>query len=243
MYQEFVDLLRQSSYCVVLTGAGVSTPSGIPDFRSPTGLYSKYPQEIFDIDYFYSSPASFYSFCKEVLLPMIDAQPNLVHEFLAWLEERGYVKVVITQNIDGLHQKAGSKDVVELHGNISRFKCDKCGKLYDHNWVRRELEKKAVPHCLCGGLIRPDIVFFKESLPWEAVNMAEMHSLSCDLMVVMGSSLVVYPAASFPILAKKNGAKLVIINNSETGLDFLCDLKIEKDLVEFCSQVWKMFQS
>ncbi len=240
---EFADLLKRSKYCVVLTGAGISTPSGIPDFRSPTGLYSKYPEEIFDIEYFYSNPGAFYSFCKQALLPMIDAQPNVAHKFLAKLEELGYVKAVITQNIDGLHQKAGSKNVVELHGTIYRFRCDRCGKNYEHRWVREELERTNLPRCFCNGLVRPEIVFFGESLPSKAVEMAENHSLRCDLMVVMGSSLVVYPAASFPILAKRSGAKLVIINKGETGLDHLCDMKIEEDLVAFSEQVLQSLSS
>lgn len=231
-----IELLKSCRYGVALTGAGISTPSGIPDFRSPTGLYSKYPENVFDIDYLYNNPEGFYRFCKEALIPMADAKPNVAHYLLAKLEQKGYIKAVITQNIDGLHQKAGNQNVIELHGSIYNYYCIKCLRRYTIDDVKNMLSKTSVPKCNCSGMIRPDIVFFGEQLPQKALSEAEYHSVNCDLMIVFGSSLLVYPAAQFPYIAKMNGSKLIIVNSGRTGLDHICDLKIEKELSTFANE-------
>jgi len=236
LVDSFLELLRSAKYVVALTGAGISTPSGIPDFRSPTGLYSKYPEDIFDIEYFYRDPKGFYRFCKEVLLPMAEVKPNLAHLMLAKLENKGILKVTITQNIDGLHQKAGSKSVIELHGSVYEYCCTRCNKRYSISSVKQMIDSSELPLCGCSGLIRPKIVFFGESLPEKALQDAQEHASRCDLMIVMGSSLVVYPAAQLPFIAKSNGAKVVIVNKGETGFDDLCDIKIEEDLCDFAQK-------
>ncbi|MFN4189496.1 MAG: NAD-dependent protein deacylase [Pseudothermotoga sp.] len=232
----FLQLIKSSKHVVVLTGAGISTPSGIPDFRSPTGLYSKYPENIFDIEYFYRDPKGFYKFCKEVLIPMTDVKPNTAHFMLAKLEQKGILKAVITQNIDGLHQKAGSKNVIELHGSVYEYYCTRCSKQFNISSVKEMLEVSDLPLCSCSGVIKPKIVFFGESLPQEALYHAQDHSKRCDLMIVMGSSLVVYPAAQLPFIAKMKGAKVLIVNKGKTGFDDLCDLKIQEDLSLFAER-------
>lgn len=240
--KELVEKLKNSRHTVALTGAGVSTASGIPDFRSPGGVYSKYPEYVFDIDYFYTDPSSFYRFWKEALLPMNQAKPNSVHLLLAELERLGFLKVTITQNIDRLHQKAGSKNVIELHGNIYEHYCVKCGKEYGIDEVKELLDVNPVPYCNCSGLIRPNIVFFGENLPSSALSEAMKHARNCDLMIVLGSSLVVYPAAQLPIIAKDHNATLFIINRGKTSLDELADLKLDVDLVEFANDLAGQFR-
>ncbi|MDK2886363.1 MAG: NAD-dependent deacetylase [Thermosipho sp. (in: thermotogales)] len=205
---------------VALTGAGVSTESGIPDFRSKNGLYSKYGKEIFDLDYFYKNPEKFYKFAKETFLPMYSASPNLTHKLLSILEEKGFLLGVITQNIDNLHSKAGTKKVVELHGNATKFYCTKCGIKYSINEVMKSY------YCECGGLIRPNIIFFGENLPANAWEMALSLLEKAEIMLVIASSLSVYPAAYLPILFKRKYGKLIIVNNDDTKLDDLADFKI-----------------
>ncbi|PLV59214.1 NAD-dependent protein deacylase [Thermotoga sp. KOL6] len=236
--KEFIKLLNESSLTVVLTGAGISTPSGIPDFRGPNGIYKKYPQNIFDIDFFYTHPQDFYRFAKEAIFPMLNTKPNLAHLLLAKLEEKGLIEAVITQNIDRLHQKAGNKKVIELHGNVEDYYCVKCGKEYTVEIVKRKLEVAEVPECdECLGLIRPNIVFFGEPLPQNALQEATKLSSEANLMIVIGSSLVVYPAAELPLLTVRSGGKLVIVNMGSTTLDDLATLKYNMDVVEFAKRV------
>lgn len=237
MEKEFVEILMSAKNAVVLTGAGVSTASGIPDFRGPKGIYKKFPPDIFDIEKFYANPERFYSFAKDSLFSMLDAKPNETHILIAKLEEKGFIKAVITQNIDGLHQKAGNKVVLELHGSINKFFCISCKKVYDANEVRKKVEKELVPKCVCGSLIRPDVVFFGEPLPQKTLQEAMRYSQSADLMIVMGSSLVVYPAAYLPMITVENGGKLVIVNRGETGLDSMAFRKYNVDLVEFSRKI------
>ncbi|MCD6550815.1 NAD-dependent protein deacylase [Thermotoga sp.] len=238
--KEFLKLLNESRLTVVLTGAGISTPSGIPDFRGPQGIYKKYPQNVFDVDFFYSHPGKFYEFAKEGIFPMLDAKPNLAHILLAKLEERGFIEAVITQNIDRLHQKAGSKKVIELHGNVEEYYCVKCGREYTVEDVMKKLEKDCVPRCdACSSLIRPNIVFFGETLPQNALNEAIRLSSRADLMIVMGSSLVVYPAAELPLMTVRSGGRLVIVNMGDTPLDDLATLRYNADVVDFANNVMK----
>ncbi|MFW6120813.1 MAG: SIR2 family NAD-dependent protein deacylase [Petrotogales bacterium] len=234
---EFVDYLKDSQCTVALTGAGVSTASGIPDFRGPNGLYKRLPNNIFELEFFKNNPAKYYELTFDLVHYFDEKQPGKTHKMLAKLEKEGYLEGVITQNIDGLHQKAGSSNVVELHGNTSRFVCMQCGKTYSKKHLIEILKKQNPPECSCGGLIKPDVVFFGEMLPMEALSQSEGMSLEADLFVALGSSLVVYPAAQYPLLAKRYGSRLVIVNRGETGLDSIADYKIDGDLEEFSQYV------
>lgn len=235
--KEFIGFLKDSKHAIVLTGAGVSTDSGIPDFRGQNGLYSKYnADKVFDINYFLKDPTYFYNFAKEEILKMAIAEPSITHYMLAKLEKEGLIKAIITQNIDLLHQKAGSRNVIELHGNISKAHCIKCNKEYDFIEILKSPQN--IFKCItCGGLIKPDIVFFGESLPENELKKAFYLANSCDLIIVMGSSLVVQPAASLPVYAVNNGAKFLIINKGTTALDNISTRKYDCNLNEFSKAV------
>jgi len=206
-----------------LTGAGVSTLSGIPDFRSGNyAIWQKYtPEEVFNIERFRRDPRYFYSFVKECFPHGTGAfRPNAVHMTLARLEERGILQAVITQNIDGLHQKAGSRNVLELHGNWGRFYCMHCEQAFTEETVGHLQRRELVPHCdRCGGLVRPDVVFYGEMLPEGTLHDALACALSVDYLLVLGSSLVVYPAASLPAHTLERGGKVIIFNNQPTQYD------------------------
>ncbi len=236
--REFLQLLDSSEKAYVFTGAGVSTPSGIPDFRGKGGLYEKVPPDIFDIERFYENPARYYRFHRERLSLTRKVEPNVAHRVIAKLEEMGKIWGVITQNIDGLHQKAGSKNVIELHGTMERYVCTRCKRKYDADFVEVELWKDEVPRCPeCGGLLKPDVVFFGEPLPELELLKAYRIAEEADLAIVVGSSLVVYPAAMIPRMTVENGGKLVIINVGETGLDGLAFRKYEVDVALFFQAV------
>ncbi|HDP78586.1 MAG TPA: NAD-dependent protein deacylase, partial [Mesotoga infera] len=215
----FISLIRESAYTSVLTGAGVSVASGIPDFRSPGGLYSKVSPDIFELRSFMKDPARYYKVARERIHTMADAKPNATHFLLAKLQKMGLIKTIITQNIDGLQQKAGAEEVVELHGTASLFDCMKCEKEFSRTELELILQRTDIPRCSCGGLIKPRIVFFGERLPEDAIGKAEEAAQNCDLFLALGSSLMVYPAAQFPVIAKSSGAKVTIMNKEETGLD------------------------
>ncbi len=218
------EMIYGSSYTVFFGGAGVSTSSGIPDFRGGSGLYTKNGM---GNEYYLSrrclvkEPALFYEFFRaNMVYP--NAKPNEAHFALAKLEREGIVKSVITQNIDGLHQMAGSKKVIELHGNTSVFYCERCGKIHENNKVLTGTE---VPLCVsCGGTVRPDVVLYGESLPADAFNEAERDIKKADLLIVGGTSLTVFPAAS--LVAEYKGKHMVIINLSPTPYDEYADLVI-----------------
>ena len=224
-------LIKESSFCVAFTGAGVSTLSGIADFRGRKGLYRRKDidaDRIFEITYFKRDPAYYYLKSKDFIYNLSEKTPSIVHTELARMEELGYVKAVITQNIDLLHQKAGSKRVIEVHGTPEVHRCLSCGKTWSFEEIARTVQQDIVPFCdECGGIIKPDITFFGESLPPDAVEEAVELSTRADLMLVLGSSLVVQPAASFPIYTLQNGGKIVIVNYMETPLDgsaeLICD--------------------
>ncbi len=238
--KELVNLLKNSKRAYVFTGAGISTPSGIPDFRGKNGLYKKLPPDIFDIEKFFKDPKRYYTVHKERILAMKNAEPNVAHLSVAKMEKLGYIKCVITQNIDGLHQKAGSEKVIELHGTLREYVCTRCGKLYPAEEIEKKLESVDIPKCEnCGGLIKPNVVFFGEPLPEKALAEAFGIAENSDLSVVIGSSLVVYPAALIPRATVENGGKLVIINLGETGLDSLAYRKYEYDLAEFFKVVYE----
>jgi len=217
-------LILKSGRVVVFTGAGISTESGIPDFRSPDGIWTKFDPDDFTIQKFMSSERTrrmqWQMMAEGGLLK--DAAPNKAHVAVAELEKLGKLTCVITQNIDNLHQKAGNSadKVFELHGNIKFVRCMNCGRRFPVEEILIRVEKEEIPDCqFCSGILKPDAVFFGESLPQKALNDATKHSRNCDLFIVIGSTLVVYPAAYMPMYAVESGAKLVIINLSPTPMD------------------------
>lgn len=235
--RRFLEAVRGSEYTAVLTGAGVSTASGIPDFRSAGGLYSKVSQETFELDFLLSRPEEYYAVAIEHIHPLADKEPNVTHRMLAELEKRGWVDIVITQNIDGLHQKAGSNNVVEFHGNVTGFSCMWCAKTYPREWVDDQIRSRGVPACACGGLVRPGIVFFGDMIPLEALAAAQMAAEAAEVFAVMGTSLQVQPAAGMASLAQHFGAKLHIVNRDPTGMDALAADVCLADLSAFSEAV------
>jgi NAD-dependent deacetylase len=225
-------MIAESKKLVVFTGAGISTESGIPDFRGPDGLWTKVDPEDFTIDRFLASGETrkrvWYYLVEDGL--MTNARPNRAHVAIAELEKMNKLSSVITQNIDNLHQKAGNspQKVHELHGNMQWLVCLDCGKRYDLELMRRKHPSpEKFPACEnCQGLLKPDVVFFGEMLPQRTLMSAERESEECDLFIVIGSSLVVYPAAYMPLYAKRSGANIVIINMGDTGHDDIADVFI-----------------
>ena len=226
-------IIADSEYIVFLGGAGVSTESGIPDFRSGTGIYNsdsgvKYrPIDIIAHDFFMEHPEDFFDFYKRKLI-YPDARPNKAHKALVRLEKQGKLKAIITQNIDNLHQEAGSKCVIELHGSVFRNYCMDCGKKYDLEYV---VAQEGVPHCeKCGGIVRPDIVLYEENLNHKDVDDAIKAVKKCDLLIIAGTSLTVYPAATFAQFLKHD--RIVIINKSSTYMDLKARLTIHDNVCE-----------
>ena len=221
-------LIDKSRNIVFFGGAGMSTESGIPDFRSAHGIYQqtegKTYEEMLSIRFFLNRPAAFWAFYREVMLHP-DAKPNAGHYALARLERQGKLKAIVTQNIDGLHQDAGSQRVFELHGSVRRNLCLACGKVYGLETV---LAQEGTPRCECGGTLRPDIVFYGEPLDATVMEEAMRAVMKCDLLIVGGTSLTVYPAAG--LLGYRNGAKLALINRDETPFDQRADLVVRENL-------------
>lgn len=236
--KQLKELIAESKYIVFLGGAGVSTESGIPDFRSGAGIYNtesgtKYrPIDIIAHDFFMEHPEDFYDFYKRKLI-YPDAKPNKAHKALARLERQGKLKAIITQNIDNLHQEAGSKCVIELHGSVYRNYCMDCGKKFNTEYIASQ---EGVPHCdKCGGIVRPDIVLYEENLEHENVDNAIKAVKKCDLMIIAGTSLTVYPAATFAQFLKHN--RIVIINKSSTYMDLKALLTIHDNVGEVLDKV------
>ena len=230
--RQIAELLRNSEYALALTGAGVSTESGIPDFRSPNnGLWAQYdPMEVASIQGFRNNPARFYEFWKLRFGVLTQAQPNVTHHFLTDLEQRGQLKGVITQNIDNLHRRAGSKTVYDVHGNYARGMCVDCEHEYPIETVFAKVEMQRIPLCdHCHGLLKPDVVLFGELLPSSFEE--AMHETSrCDFMFVLGTSLEVHPVADLVPQAKSVGAKVAIINRDPTPYDWIADIVIHSQL-------------
>ena len=226
----FRQMIEESKSAVFFGGAGVSTASGIPDFRSAKGIFTqnaeRSPEEIVSADFFYRHTADFYDFYREKML-FPDAKPNAAHYKLAELERRGKIRAVVTQNIDGLHQAAGSENVVELHGSALRNYCTRCGKFFDMDYI---LRAKGVPVCSCGGLIKPDVVLYGESLKTRDLDLASQYTQEADLLIVGGTSLAVNPAAGF--VYNYSGKYLVLVNKSITGADSYADLVFHEDIAE-----------
>lgn len=227
MYDEVKEILTQSDHIVFFGGAGVSTESNIPDFRSQSGIYSKktYPyraETMISSDFFHEHPEQFYDFYFHEMV-YEQAQPNDAHMALAKLERMGKLKAVITQNIDGLHQKAGSHKVLELHGSIHRNHCQRCHAAYDLQAMLKQ--KDQVPRCpICNGILKPDVVLYGESLDMHVMEEAISYLSQADVLIVGGTSLVVYPAAG--LLQYFQGRKLILINKEETAMDQRADLVI-----------------
>ena len=228
-------MVEESDNIVFFGGAGVSTESGIPDFRSVDGLYHqhyKYPPEtILSASFFAKNPEEYYRFHHDKLR-LGDAKPNAAHRKLAEWERQGKLKAVITQNIDGLHQAAGSKNVIELHGSLLRAYCASCGKQYPHSVIN---DGEGVPRCSCGGVIRPDIVLYEEPLREENIEAAVHYIRHADLLIIGGTSLVVYPAAG--LIRYYRGDKLVLVNKGATSADRSADLVIHEKIGEVFAQL------
>ncbi|MGI5978598.1 MAG: NAD-dependent protein deacylase [Oscillospiraceae bacterium] len=232
---ELRDIIAGSDNIVFFGGAGVSTESGIPDFRSVDGLYNqkyKYPPEqILSHEFFEEMPEEFYKFCREKLF-VTGVLPNKAHIRLAELEKEGKLRAVVTQNIDGLHQAAGSKNVLELHGTTHRFYCTRCGKEMPEDEV---VKCTGVPRCSCGGIVRPDVVLYGESLNERVITESVMAISQCDVLIVGGTSLNVYPAAG--LINYYRGNKLVLINKQATPYDGNANLIIHDKIGEVLGQV------
>jgi NAD-dependent deacetylase len=236
-------MIAKAKSVVVFTGAGISTESGIPDFRGPGGLWTKYDPDDFTIDKFLGSPATrkkMWQRLREGGL-MEDALPNATHYSIVELEKMGKLLSLVTQNVDNLHQKAGSNPALirELHGNMQMLVCLNCRERYPIGMIKeRYADSDQVPLCdHCRGILKPDVIFFGEALPQETLSQAMREAEACDVMLVIGSSLVVYPAAYVPIQARQAGAKLVIINKGPTEQDALADVRIDASAGETMTKI------
>lgn len=232
-YQALKSMLNDVKSIVVFTGAGISVPSGIPDFRSESGLYNQNsnmqinPEEILSHSFYLNHTDQFFDFYKKKMI-YPNAKPNNAHKFISSLERQNKNVIVITQNIDGLHQEAGSKVVYELHGNIHRNYCSKCGRSFGYQYI---LNSNEIPYCdKCGEIIKPDVVLYEESLNEDIITRSISAIMTCELLLVIGTSLNVYPAAGFVRYFK--GKYLVVINKDKTNIDNQCDLVINEDIVE-----------
>ena len=227
--------MQESKSAVFFGGAGVSTESGIPDFRSVDGLYSQKfeypPEQIISHSFYLRKPEYFFRFYREKMLPL-GFEPNVTHKVLAQLEKEGHLAAVVTQNIDGLHQKAGSKNVFELHGSVLRNYCVRCHKFYPAEFVR---DAEGIPLCDCGGTVKPDVVLYEESLDQDTLAGAVSAIRRADLLIVGGTSLTVYPAAG--LLQYYRGNRLVLINRDETPYDDYANLVFHDSLGKIFSQL------
>ncbi len=231
--ERLAELIRGSSCTVALTGAGVSVPSGIPDFRTPeTGLWANVdPMEVAHIDVFERDPARFWSYYRPRFHSLGDKRPNAAHEALAELERRGLLAGVITQNIDRLHRAAGSENVIEVHGSIETSSCRRCAAGYGIDQVDALFDERGVAVCdACGGAVKPDVVLFGELLPERAMAQAHQLAERADLMLCVGSSLAVYPVAGLPTLTLKRGGKLAIVTKGPTPYDGDAVLKLKGEV-------------
>ena len=248
--ERLIEALKKAKHVGCLTGAGVSTLCGIPDFRGPQGLYKqKDAERIFDIDWFDRDPSIYYNGCAELVYGLDKFQPGPVHQALKHLEDLGILKGIATQNIDMLHQKAGSSNVYEVHGSPILHHCRRCGdeKSFDEilGLIKSKSEvvvgqrKMQIPHCKCGGVYKPDITFFGESLPEEAFTASQSLAIKSDVFLVLGTSLTVFPAAGLPRLTLQAGGKVFIVNAQPTSLDEYA-AGVYRDLSEFAEAVLKM---
>ena len=237
-YEILKNMIAESHSIVVFTGAGISVPSGIPDFRSANGIYNQKtnlnyrPEEIISHSFYVEHPDLFYEFYKEKMC-YPNAKPNSAHKFFADLEKKGKNVTVVTQNIDGLHQAGGSTRVYELHGSIHRNYCERCGRMFGLEYV---MKADGIPYCdKCHGMVKPDVVLYEESLDEQTINLAITAIMTCDMMIIIGTSLTVYPAAGF--IRYFRGKNLVVINKDKTASDNMCDLVINEDICKVVENI------
>ena len=241
--EDAAELLRQAKRIVVLTGAGISSPSGIPDFRSEgSGLWSSAePMEVASLTTFRISPERFFNWFRPLAGQIFNARPNAAHKALAELENAGYKITVVTQNIDGLHQKAGSVQVVEMHGSLRTLSCTQCFKqVASDPFLQSYIGEGKIPQCLsCNGILKPDVILFGEQLPQSAWLEAQRATRQCDLMLVAGSSLEVLPVAGLPMQALDRGAHLIVINNTSTYVNVRADVVLMDDVANIIPEITK----
>jgi NAD-dependent deacetylase len=236
------ELIRRAHHMVAFTGAGHSTPSGIPDFRSPnSGAWEKDdPLLVASIWAFRVQPKNFYRWIRPLADTMLDAVPNRAHVALADLQVTGPLKTIITQNIDSLHQRAGSYNVLELHGHLREATCIRCYRAVAVGAELQQIVREGkIPRCDCGGVLKPNVILFGEQLPIRVLNEAMQEARRCDLILVAGSSLTVSPAADIPYLAVDSGARAIIVNLQPTAFDSLADVTIHGDVVEALPRIAK----
>lgn len=229
------DLLYSSNKSIVLTGAGISTDSGIPDYRSPEkGLWNKIDQTVVSIDGFLQNPEKYYHYALDLYPIRKAAKPNSAHKALSRLEQEGLLKAVITQNVDGLHQDAGSTKVYELHGSTTKVTCLSCGRRFSMEVaMEKVLSGENPPLCSCNGVLKPDAVFFGEALPKKTWEAATKLAIDSDLLIVVGTSLQVFPVSSLPSVALESGSGLVIVNLGKTPFDEQADLLVNENIGDF----------
>ena len=240
MLNRLATLIRDAGSCVVLTGAGVSTESGIPDFRSARGIWAEYdPMEYASIQAFRRDPEKVWDFYSKRLAMLTDAQPNAAHLALAELERLGYIRAIVTQNIDTLHTRAGSADVIEVHGSIRTASCPGCSASYPLEEVRRLVEGGGgVPRCpSCGQIVKPDVVMFGELLPEHAIDRAFELARAAPLLLVVGSALEVYPVAGLPLETLDAGGRFAVVNRGATALDRRASLVVDGSAGEILTAV------
>ena len=237
-YETLKEIIKESRNIVVFTGAGISVPSGIPDFRSADGIYNQKtkfkasPEDIISHTFFVNNTEDFYSFYKDKMC-YPKAEPNAAHKYFADLEKKGKNVIVVTQNIDGLHQKAGSSIVYELHGTIHQNFCMRCGRMFGLDYV---MNAKGVPHCdKCGGVIKPNVVLYEEGLDEDTISRSINAIMTCDTLIIIGTSLRVYPAAGF--IRYFRGKYLVVINKDATAYDSNCDLVFNEDVINVIKNI------
>ncbi len=240
--QRAAQLIIKSSSTVVLTGAGVSTESGIPDFRGPNGLWTKVdPAKFASIDAFLSDPKGWWLTALNLSPVLMGAKPNIVHKILAKLEKMNLIHWLVTQNVDGLHKRAGSEKVLEVHGSLWSASCIVCHAQVGRHYLEKAIKKHWIPPTCpeCGGILKIDAVLFGEALPREVMAQAVQAARDCQLFVVVGSSLLVYPVATLPSIARQSGANLIIINQEETPFDDVADLVFHGRAGDILTQISK----
>lgn len=236
--KEAIEIIKNARSGVVFTGAGVSVESGIPPFTGAGGLWNQYDPKFIELDFFYADPKRSWEEMKKIFFTCMDeAQPNKAHQVIAQLEKRGGFQGVITQNIDGLHQKAGSQNVQEFHGTIQRMHCINCGKRYATSEVNLE---EVPPHCACGGVLKPDFVFYGEGIPPGVYEKSQEMIWAADVVLIVGTAGQVMPACSLPIIAKQNGAKIVEINPRPSSYtDTITDAYVALPATQFFAELEK----
>ena len=237
-YETLKEIIKESRNIVVFTGAGISVPSGIPDFRSADGIYNQKtkfkasPEDIISHSFFVNNTEDFYSFYKDKMC-YPKAEPNAAHKYFADLEKKGKNVIIVTQNIDGLHQKAGSSIVYELHGTIHQNFCQRCGRMFGLDYV---MNANGVPHCdKCGGIVNPNVVLYEEGLDEDTISRSINAIMTCDTLIIIGTSLRVYPAAGF--IRYFRGKYLVVINKDSTAYDSNCDLVFNEDVINVIKNI------